>query len=219
MSDGFTEMLDRAQAFYGQLAKNNSKEWFEPRKAGWKADIDGPAKLLSEIMAEEISRITGAAHTPKVFRINRDVRFSADKSPYKDHLAMLWSSGDADPLAPSFYFGIEPASTFIGCGIPGFDKEALARYRAMVDRWGDRLTRIIDDSGGHLSDFGPEPLKRVPKPYDPEHPHGALLRRKSLALGLDLRDGWRESGEGLVAAVSDRVETLLPFRSFLAERL
>ncbi|GIT92664.1 TIGR02453 family protein [Jannaschia pagri] len=219
MSDGFTEMLDRAQRFYGQLRANNTKDWFEPRKADWKADIEAPAKLFAEIMAEEISRLTTAPHTPKLFRIHRDVRFSKDKSPYKDHLAMLWSSGDADDLAPSFYFGIEPDRCFIGCGTPGFDKEALTRYRAMVDRWGDRLAEIMDDSGGHLAAIGPEPLKRVPKPYDADHPHADLLKRKSLALGMDLAPGWRETGEGLVAAVTDRIEVLLPFRTFLADRL
>lgn len=219
MSDGFTEMLDRAQAFYGQLALNNTREWFEERKADWKADIEAPAKLFSEIMAEDISRITGASHTPKVFRINRDVRFSKNKSPYKTMLAMLWASGDADDLAPSFYFGIEPGSTFIGCGTPGLDKQALTRYRTMVDTWGDPLQDIINATGGHLAEIGSAPLKRVPKPYAPDHPHSALLKRKSLALGLSLPDGWRDTGDGLIAAVSDQIEVLLPFRNFLAERL
>lgn len=219
MSDGFTEFLDRAQTFYGQLAKNNSRDWFEPRKAGWKADIEAPAKLLSEIMAEEISRMTGDPHKPKLFRINRDVRFSKDKSPYKTMLAMLWSSGEKDDPGPAFYFGVEPDSTFIGCGIPGFDKDGLTRYRAMVDTWGDRLAEVIDQTGATLSDFGPEPLKRVPKPYDPDHPHGDLLKRKNLVLGMPLPADWREGGDGLVAALTDRIEALLPFRAFLAERL
>ncbi|SFJ80285.1 DUF2461 domain-containing protein [Jannaschia pohangensis] len=219
MSDGFTEMLDRAQAFYGALARNNSRDWFEPRKAGWKADIEAPARLLAEIMADEISRITGEAHASKVFRINRDVRFSKDKSPYKTMLAMLWAPGDRDDLAPSFYFGIQPETTFVGCGMSGFEKTALTRYRAMVDRWGDRLTEVMEQTGGTLADIGPEPLKRVPKPYDPDHPHAALLKRKDLALGLPLAEGWRDTGDGLVAALSDRIEALLPFQRFLVERL
>ncbi|WP_298438297.1 DUF2461 domain-containing protein [uncultured Jannaschia sp.] len=219
MSDGFTDFIDRAQAFYGALAANNARDWFEPRKAEWKRDIEGPAKLLAEIMAEELSRMTGEPHAGKVFRINRDVRFSKDKSPYKTMLAMLWAPGDTDGPAPSFYFGVEPDRTFVGCGTPGFDKDGLTRYRAMVDRWGDRLAEIIDESGATLSSFGPEPLKRVPKPYDPDHPHGALLKRKSLALGRSLPDGWRASGDGLVAALTDTFETLMPFRRFVTERL
>jgi uncharacterized protein (TIGR02453 family) len=219
MSDGFTEMLDRAQDFYGALARNNSKDWFEPRKDEWKRDIEGPAKLLAEIVAEEVSRLTGEPHSGKVFRINRDVRFSKDKSPYKTSLAMLWSTPDADDLAPAFYFAIEPSDIFVGCGTPAMAGEALTRYRALVDRWGDRLAETIAASGGTLSEIGPEPLKRVPKPYAPDHPHGALLRRKSLALGMPLADGWRAEGDGLVAALLDRFEALLPFRTFLAERL
>lgn len=219
MADGFTELLDRAQAFQSELVRNNNRDWFEPRKAAWKADIEAPAKLLSEIIAEEISRITGDAHVPKLFRINRDVRFSNDKSPYKTSLAMMWSTDDADDLAPVFYFGVQPGSTFLGCGTPGFDKESLTRYRAMVDRWGDRMAEVIAGTGGHFSDVGPEPLKRVPKPYDADHPHADLLKRKSLALGLPLPEGWRETGDGLVAALTDGVGTLLPFRTFLVERL
>lgn len=219
MSDGFAELLDRAQAFYGQLAQNNTKDWFEPRKDQWKADIEAPAKLLAELVAEEISRMTGDPHTPKVFRIHRDLRFSNDKTPYKTQLAMLWSSGDAKDLAPVFYFGITPTDTFLGCGIRAFEKEALMRYRAMVDTWGDRLAKLIAGSGGHIADIGPMPLKRVPRPYDADHPHADLLKRKSLALRRMLPDGWRADGDGLVAAIANGIEGLLPFRQFLTERL
>ncbi|MEM8824499.1 MAG: DUF2461 domain-containing protein [Pseudomonadota bacterium] len=219
MSDGFTEFLDRAQKFYGQLAKNNSKDWFEPRKAQWKTDIEAPAKLLNEIMAEELARMTGTPHKPKVFRIHRDVRFSKDKSPYKTMLAMLWTPADPDDPGPHIYFGVEPTRTFVGCGHPGFDKEGLTRYRAMVDTWGDRLVEVIEETGASLSDFGPEPLKRVPKPYDQDHPHADLLKRKALTLGTTLPDGWRDTGDGLVAALTETIERLLPFRNFLAERL
>ena len=219
MSDGFTEMLDRAQIFYGELARNNSRDWFEPRKADWKADIEAPARLLADIMADEISRLTGTAHRAKLFRINRDVRFSKDKSPYKTMLAMTWAADDKDPLAPVFYFGIAPEETFVGCGIPGFEKEALIRYRAMVDAWGGPLCALMEASGGTLAAIGPDPLKRVPKPFAPDHPQAALLKRRSLALGMPLASGWRETDEGFVAALTDRIERLRPFRDFLAERL
>jgi uncharacterized protein (TIGR02453 family) len=147
------------------------------------------------------------------------VRFSKDKSPYKTSLSMLWSTADPDALAPSFYFGIEPDATVVACGTPGFDKEALTRYRAMVDAWGGRLSEIVAASGGRLVEIGPAPLKRVPKPYAPDHPQADLLRRKSLALGMPLPEGWRDRGDGLVDALMERIEAVMPFRSFLAERL
>ena len=207
MSDGFDDWLDRVQAFYGDLARNNTRDWFEPRKDAWKRDIEGPAKLLAEIMAEEIARISGDAHRPKLFRIHRDVRFSKDKSPYKTMLAMLWAPPGGGDTTPAFYFGVQPAATFVG----------LVRYRAMVDAHGDELAGLIAASGGRLADIGPEPLKRVPKPYAPDHPHGDLLRRKALALMLPLPDDWRDAG--LVPALTARIERLLPFRDLLVRQL
>jgi uncharacterized protein (TIGR02453 family) len=170
-------------------------------------------------MAEEVSRMTGTPHGGKVFRIHRDVRFSKDKSPYKTSLAMLWATADADDLAPAFYFAIEPRDVVVACGTPSFDKEALRRYRVMVDAWGGRLDAVIGETGGRLLEIGPEPLKRVPKPYGSDHPHADLLKRKSLALSTGLAEGWRETGDGLVAALTDEFERLLPFRTFMAERL
>ena len=215
--DAFTAFHDRAAAFYGELAANNARDWFEPRKAAWKADVEAPAKLFAELMAEEVSRLTGAGHAPKLFRIHRDVRFSKDKSPYKTALAMTWGTGDPDPLVPVFYMAIEPARTLVACGAPGFDKEALARWRALVDARGDDLAEAIAATGADLLDIGPEPLKRVPKPYAPDHPHGDLLRRKGLAVGRPLPDGWRARG-GLLDATVEAVEALLPFRTFMAAR-
>lgn len=219
MSDGFTQMLDRAQAFYGELAQNNSKAWFEPRKEMFKSDIEGPAKLFTEIMAEEISRVTGDGHIGKVFRIYRDVRFSKDKTPLKTQLSMSWSTGDKDDMAPMVFFAIRPTETFVACGTPGFAGDDLRRYRAMVDKWGDQLAEVIDETGAQISDFGPDPLKRVPKPYDADHPHSDLIRRKSLAISMPLAEGWRETGDGLVAALTDRIEALAPFRRFMKTRL
>ncbi|MBM2575287.1 DUF2461 domain-containing protein [Jannaschia sp. Os4] len=214
MSDGFTEMLDRAQAFYGDLARNNSKAWFEPRKARWKADIEAPAKLLADLVAEDVSRLTGAAHAGKVFRIHRDVRFSKDKSPYKTSLALLWSAPEE---GPAFYFAIEPEDVVLGLGAPGLSKEGLLRWRDLVDRRGDDLTDAVEAAGARWGDFGPEPLKRVPKPYDPDHPHGDLLRRKSVVVLGGLPEGWR--ADGLVAGIADGFARLLTVRAILAEGL
>ena len=214
MSDGFTEMLDRAQGFYGELARNNSKDWFEPRKARWKADIEAPAKLLADLVAEDVSRLTGTAHAGKVFRIHRDVRFSKDKSPYKTSLSMLWS---APGEGPSFYFAIEPGDVVLGLGAPGLSKEGLLRWRDLVDRRGDDLEQAVEVAEARWGAFGPEPLKRVPKPYDPEHPHRDLLRMKSVVVLGGLPDGWRD--DGLVAGIADGFERLLPVRAILSEGL
>lgn len=216
MSDGFAAMLDRAQVFYRDLAANNSRDWFEPRKAGWKRDVEGPAKLLASLMAEEVTRLTGEAHGGKVFRINRDVRFSKDKAPYKTSLSMLWAP--AEGPAPSVYFAVEPEDVILGVGMPSVDKEALGRWRGFADRRGAEVEAAVREAGLRWGAFGAEPLKRVPKPFDAAHPHADLLRLRALVLLGGLPEGWRERG-GLLDALAEGVERMLPARAVMTEAL
>jgi len=219
MSDGFQAMVDAAQPFFRGLAANNEKAWFEARKAHYVDDIRKPAELLAELLAEDLSRLTGHAHAPKVFRIYRDVRFSKDKSPYNPHLHVLWSSGE--PTTPSWFFAVEPSGLWMGMGLLGLSGEMLTRYRRFIDADGaelkETLAKLEKSHGTKISDYGPEPLKRVPKPFDADHPHGDLLRRKGLALGADLASDWRETG--LVAAMGKAAKAHLPLWSLFAERM
>ncbi len=212
MADGFEEMVDAAAAFFTKLETNNSKDWFEPHKGHYKDAIAGPAAFFADLMAEDIARLTGKPHQPKVFRIYRDVRFSKDKTPLNTHLHVMWSPAGSDPLAPSWFWGLSPTYFVMGMGIMGLQGESLTRYRAFVDRWGDGLQEALDQVGDQIgasiSDWGPEPLKNVPKPYDPDHPHGALLRRKALAVSAPMPQDWRQAG--VLRASVNTAKGLLP---------
>lgn len=211
MADGFEQMVDAALPFFAELATNNSKDWFEPKKAFYNAEIKKPAAFLADLLSEDLARVTGKPHTPKVFRIYRDVRFSKDKTPLNAHLHLMWASLDKDALAPAWFCGLSPEYFIVGMGVMGLQGESLTRYRAFVDHWGDGLAAALEGvtaKGGALSDWGPAPLKRVPKPYDPDHRHGDLLKRKALALSLPVAQDWRDAG--LVKAVNDRVVDLMP---------
>lgn len=212
MADGFETMVDEALTFFTKLEKNNSKEWFEPHKAHYKEAIAGPAVFFADLIAEDLARLTGKAHSPKVFRIYRDVRFSKDKTPLNAHLHLMWSPANQDALAPSWFWGLAPSYFILGMGVMGLKGDALTRYRAFVDKCGDGLQDALDDAaqsvGAGLSDWGPEPLKKVPKPYDADHPHGALLKRKALAVSAPLGDDWRDAG--VVKATLGRIEGLMP---------
>jgi len=184
MSDGFNDLVVRAQAFFTELKANNTRDWFATRKDFYNQDIRAPGILFSEIMAEEISRITGTGHTPKVYRIYRDVRFAKDKSPFNPWLHMMWSGAGMADDQPWFFFGIDHDAVFLAA-----------------------------ESGAELVNYGPDPLKRVPKPYDPDHPHGDLLKRKGLILQrvVDPADP-----KGLVASVRRELMPLLPFHKMLS---
>ncbi|MEM9432531.1 MAG: DUF2461 domain-containing protein [Pseudomonadota bacterium] len=212
--DGFTEMVETAQAFFTELEQNNTKAFFEPRKEMYTESIKKPAEFFAEIMAEEFSRLSGQSYRSKVFRIYRDVRFSKDKTPYKPYLHMLWSTGP-EVFSPKVFFGCERDRLRMGLGIFGMVSDELARLRAFIDSDGDRVLDALNAAQATWSDWGPDPLKRVPKPYAPDHPHGDLLKRKAFAVHLPFAETWRD--DGLVKAVRASFEASEPLRSILSE--
>lgn len=218
-TDGFTQMIDDSNAFFAQLSLNNSKDWFSPHKDHYTNAIKKPAAFFADLLADDFSRIAGRPMKPKVFRIYRDIRFSKDKTPLNAHLHILWSPITDNPFAPAFFFASRPDYLGIGFGIPAIKGAALTRFRAFVDGWGDQLVEAIDDTAMTFSDWGAEPLKRVPKPYDQDHPHGVLLKKKGLLLGAPLHPDWRTADGGLIKAVRDQFEAAEPVRKLLNEKL
>jgi len=216
-TDGFTQMIDDANAFFAELKHNNERAWFEPRKEHFVENIRKPGEFFASLLAEEISRKTGMPHKGKLYRIYRDVRFSKDKTPYNAHFHVSVEPSDRDALAPVFFFASEPGEMGFYLGMVGFQGETLLRYRAFIEKWGDRLTDEIAQSGASLASFGPAALKRVPAPYDKDHPHGALLKRKSLILRRDMDDSFRKAG--LLKAVLDEASDFMALRTLLMERL
>jgi len=132
---------------------------------------------------------------------------------------MFWQPSDQDALCPGFFFSSTPEHLQLMTGVMGFRGETLTRYRAFIDKWGDLVEDAIAETGADIHDYGAGLLKNVPKPYDPEHPYGDLLRRKSLIIGMDIDPAFRNDGVGLVKATRQAVQQLKPFRDLLVERL
>lgn len=215
--DGFTQMIDDANAFYVELKQNNEKAWFEPRKEHFVESIRKPGEFFASLLAEELSRKTGMPHKGKLYRIYRDVRFSKDKTPYNAHFHVSADPTDKDALAPVFFFASEPGEMAFYTGMVGFQGEILLRYRAFIDKWGNRLEQERKDAGADYAHFGPAALKRVPAPYDKDHPHGELLKRKSLIFKRDMADRFRDVG--LLKAVLEEADRMMGLHTFITERL
>ena len=219
MSDGFEQMVDEALQFFGQLEANNEKPFYEANKDRYTSAVRKPAELFADLVAEDLNRLTGMSHKPKVFRIHRDVRFSKDKTPYNTHLHLMWSPPDASPIVPIWFWGLAKSYFIIGMGMAGLKGDWLTRYRQMIDDAGDEIAQALDhigsDADASLSDWGGEPLKRVPRPYDQDHAHADLLRRKSLVVNAPLPSDWREMG--LVKATNARMAQLMPLYCALTQ--
>ena len=181
-NDGFETLVPDAVAFLDTLKANNNRDWFQANKTDYETTVKHPAKAFGATVAAALLELTGEEHTAKLFRVNRDVRFSKDKTPYNTHLHLLWSAGSG----PGWFFGVSSDYVTAGCGVMAFDKNQLARWRAKVDKDGDAVAAICADLVSARFRIDKPELKRVPPPFDKDHPHGTLLRHKGLAAWKDV---------------------------------
>lgn len=165
---GFTGFGRGAPAFFTELAGNNAREWWLANKARYDADVRGPLELLLEDLAAEFGEA-------KVFRPNRDTRFSKDKSPYKTAAAAVVHR----PAGGSTYLSLSAEGLHVGGGGYHLDRDQLARFRAAVDddRTGPALAGIAADLRAQGADVtAHDILKTAPRGWSADHPRIELLR-------------------------------------------
>jgi uncharacterized protein (TIGR02453 family) len=194
----FRGFRPEAVQFLADLAQNNDRAWFQPRKADYEALLKQPLEALCIALAERFAARglplrADPGRSP--FRIYRDVRFSRDKSPYKTHLGanFPWVEGrpaDAPAHGPGGYFHLAPGEVFAGGGMWHPEPAKLAAWRALVDRDPARVHDAIDDPA-FVARFGSvtgERLTRVPSGFAKDHPEAELLRQKDVTFGRRLAD-------------------------------
>ncbi len=204
MPDPFAQLIPEARSFLGELQDHNDRDWFTSNKARYDGQLKAPAQHLLDQIGADMARRNRPARV-KLFRPHRDVRFSKDKTPYHLHLHMLWDLGTT-----GFFFGIAPGYVRIGGGVMGFAKDRLTAWRKAIDgEPGDQIAAELDilRLRGLTAD-APE-LKRVPAPYPASHPHGDLLRRKSLTLWQDLPQGAWDHPQDAIHSTFATLEPLL----------
>jgi uncharacterized protein (TIGR02453 family) len=124
--------------FLAGIRAHNDKAWFEAHRDDYQTFFLAPAMAFADALAPKLRKIEPDVNVePRVngsiMRINRDVRFSKDKSPYKDHLDMWFWTGDRKGWDSSgFFFRLTPDGLLLGAGMHGFMPEVLPRYRAAV---------------------------------------------------------------------------------------
>ncbi|MEP5151710.1 TIGR02453 family protein [Planktotalea sp.] len=205
MAQTFTDLIPTARAFFGELSQNNTREWFKENKSRYDNGLKASALELLDSIAPKLSDLLEQPVNTKLFRAHRDVRFSKDKTPYSLHLHMLWAP-QGNGTQPVYFFGIAEDYVTAGAGIMGFDKTQQADWRAWVsEREGAAFQNKIDALTSQGASLREPELKRVPSPFDKDHPQADLLRRKSFTI-------WNEIGAD---AKKDLPKTLFEaFKSF-----
>jgi uncharacterized protein (TIGR02453 family) len=169
--------------FLRDLRANNNKPWFDANKARYVEASAAFEQLVSDLLAQfgAVDDLGGLAAKDCIFRIYRDTRFAADKSPYKTGMGALLGRGGRRHDGRSYYLHIEPDGQSMLAG--GFFAPApaeLDRVRRAIERDASELKAIIT-SADFVRYFGAmqgETLKTAPQGYPKDHPDVALLRHK-----------------------------------------
>lgn len=173
----FAGIPSEAFRFYAELEENNNRDWWLEHKATYGSAVKEPLTLLLAELESEF----GPA---KLFRPNRDIRFSPDKSPYKTAQGAFASRQEG----VGFYLQINADGLLVGGGYHSHTPAQLARFRAAADASasGAALQGIVDAVAAAGFAVEGEKLKTVPRDFAKDHPRAELLKHKSLSAGVEL---------------------------------
>jgi uncharacterized protein (TIGR02453 family) len=181
--------------FFVELKFNNSKDWFNERKADYTKMHKAFTAYLEEVALEvakfdpEIGRRIGESNVVKVFRIYNDTRFAKDRPSLKTNISGMIGAGS---MAPVYYLSISPESSMAGGGVRMPSSKVLTAIRAEIDANPDALTQVLDDKTfkkvfpDGLSGEGK--LKTSPRNYSADHPAIELLKHKDFTSRRELTD-------------------------------
>lgn len=182
----FTGFPPETFAFLKGLAKNNRKDWFDAHRDEYEEFHLAPAKAFVEAIAPRLKKISKDVHAEakvngSIFRINRDVRFSKDKRPYKTTLDLwFWEGEKRGWEAPGLYLRLMPDGFLAGAGLHSFTPDQLKAWRAAVldDKAGAALMKRVQKLEGLK--MGEATRKKVPRGLPADHPRAAFLLRDGL---------------------------------------
>lgn len=206
--------------FLNKLKKNNNKEWFDRHRPLYEAAKKDAQVFIDELIAS-ISKFDSAVKHLEakkcMFRINRDIRFSKDKTPYKINIGASISPGGKGSFTAGYYIHLQPGASFLAGGMWQPEAPLLHAIRQEIDYNAKEFKKIISHKDfkkcfGALSDE--DKLKTVPKGYDKTHPEIELLKNKSFIVVHDLKDK-EVLSKDFLKHCSTVFKAMYPFNSFL----
>jgi uncharacterized protein (TIGR02453 family) len=206
--------------FLAALKENNNRAWMEANQADYQQARDTFVKI-ADFLIKEMGPLDESIIDlePKrcVFRINRDVRFSKDKSPYKTNMGAYLTKGGRHSSYAGYYLHIEPHDqSFMAGGMYQPSTDVLKKIRQEIDYNGDDLTAIINTPSFRelFGNLQGEKLKRPPKGYDVDHPQIEWLKMKSFLVMHPAKDS-TVTQKYFLSDVLNIFRNIIPFNKFL----
>jgi uncharacterized protein (TIGR02453 family) len=220
MTTRFDGFPPETMKFLRRLRKNNNREWFQANKQAYERDVKAPMLEIVTVLGDALQAFAPEmVIDPKkvMYRIYRDTRFSADKTPYKTHVAALFyprslSKGNSAAL----YFHLEPAEVLIAGGIYMPGPAELRAIRMHISAHWDEFKRIVENRE-FVKEFGGlqgEKLTRVPQGFPADHPGIGYLKHKQYIVWFTEPPAFAESAQ-LLPRILRAFATMIPFVRFL----
>lgn len=170
---GFRGWPPEALSFFEGLEADNSKAYWQAHRATYEMAVRGPMEALIEAVEPEFGRA-------KLFRPNRDTRFSADKSPYKTNVAAAVGGFGTSAC----YVSLSSDGLMVGVGLHHPSPPQLSAVRAAIadERAGPELEAVVTDLEGAGFELTPDAVKTAPRGFTADHPRIRLLRQREFTL-------------------------------------
>ncbi len=205
--------------FLNDLAQHNTKDWFDENRKRYDLAkqnvIEAVDGIIQGIMAFDPS-LQDIKAKQTLFRINRDVRFSKNKDPYKINFGASISRGGRKSDFAGYYLQIQPGQSFLGGGFYMPPAPILKRIRHQIDLEHERYREVLADPTfqATFEVMHSDALKTAPKGYPKDHPAIDLLRMKSFVVSAPLTDEALQAPDFVEKAVAT-CQVMYPFLNFL----
>ncbi|MDE3185494.1 MAG: DUF2461 domain-containing protein [Bacteroidota bacterium] len=184
-------------SFLKSLKKNNNKPWFDNNREKYLGAKNNFEEFVEELLQKMVlidEDIKGLSAKNCCFRINRDIRFSKNKTPYKINLSAYFSKGGKKSIYAGYYFHLQPGgNSFVGGGLWHPEAAELKKLRQELDYCFPEFKKILNAPSfkknyGELQKDESQMLVNVPKGYDKENPATDFLKMKSFVATKNIPD-------------------------------
>jgi len=220
MSKIFPGFSPEALKFFQDLSRNNTRDWFQPRKDYFTEHVRTPMLELVECVNQELADFS-PEHVmdpgKAVYRIYRDTRFSKDKTPYKTHIAAnFWHRTGPKHSSGGYYCSVSHESVEVACGIYMPEPPDLITLRRTISKRHDEIQKMLGAKPlvKLLGKIQGERLSRVPKGFLTDDPAADLLKHKQLYFYVTL-DPAMATTKKLQKEIVDRFRAAAPFVQFV----
>ena len=210
--------------FFQGLEKNNHKEWFGIHKKEYEQYVKQPFQQLVADLIDALPALDPDIRMhPKdaIFRINRDIRFSKDKTPYNLMVKAGFAKGGRKSSYAGYYLAIAADKMHVGGGLYALGKDELTKIRTHIAMHMDEFMKLIEnkyfvDTFGHVKG---EQIKRIPAEFQEAFGRTSLIANKQFYYMADYEDQRIITGDGLLSFILEHYQKITPINRFLKEAI